>query len=216
MRFRDRLDAGRQLAAQLRSGSFTNPIVLALPRGGVPVAAEVARELGAPLEVFVARKIGAPWHPEFGIGAIAEGGARVRDDLALRTLGLSTTEFDTLANREQDELERRVRHYRGNRSLPDLAGRDVILVDDGLATGVTAAAALHALRECRPHRLILAAPACSSRGAEDLRKIADDVLCVFAPESFVSVGQWYRNFSQTTDEEVLQLLEQVALEQSRR
>lgn len=207
IRFADRTDAGKRLAEQLRSLGLSDPVVLALPRGGVPVAFEVANALGSPLEVFVARKIGAPGQPERGIGAIAEEGGQAVDHHALQTLGLSSQHFQTMVAEERLELERRVRRYRGGRSLPPLGRRDVVLVDDGLATGVTAEAALHALRSQRPRRLVLAVPVCASATAARLQAMADEVVCVLSPSDFHAVGLWYDNFEQTTDAEVLDLLE---------
>ena len=206
MRFRDRVDAGQRLADQLKDLRSAEPVVLALPRGGVPIGVEVARVLQAPLEVFVARKIGAPQHPEFGIGAIAEGDVVVADRSATKLLGLTDEQFDQLAAEERRELQRRVQHYRGDRTLPDLNDRTVILVDDGLATGVTAEAALTTLRARHPRRLLLAAPACARETATRLGAIADEVRCVLSPSDFYAVGQWYVEFGQITDEEVLDLL----------
>ena len=206
MRFRDRSDAGRQLAQRLSYLDLPDPLVLGLPRGGIPVAAEVARVLGAALDVFVARKIGAPGHEEFGIGAVAEGSEElVLTDFAV-LLGLDHAELRALADRERVEVERRVRFYRGERELPDIKGRDIVLVDDGLATGVTAEAALRSLRRRGPGRLILAAPVCAPDSAARLRPFADDVVCVTEPPVLVAVGRWYDDFRQTTDAEVLQHL----------
>lgn len=207
IRFADRTDAGKRLAEQLRSLGLSDPVVLALPRGGVPVAFEVATALGSPLEVFVARKIGAPGQPERGIGAIAEEGGQAVDHHALHILGLSSQHFQTMVAGERLELERRVRRYRSGRPLPSLTRRDVVLVDDGLATGVTAEAALHALRSQRPRRLVLAVPICASATAARLQAMADEVVCVLSPSDFHAVGLWYDNFEQTTDAEVLDLLE---------
>ena len=205
MRFRNRRHAGRLLAARLGEDTFKDPVVLALPRGGVPVGYEVAVAMSAPLDVFVARKVGAPGHEEFGIGAIAEGGESVMDDVVLR-LGISAAAFAVLANREETELDRRVERYRGGSSLPDLAGRDVILVDDGLATGVTAEAALKAIRRLNPARVVLAVPVCAPDSQVRLGAIADRVVCLAAPQAFRAVGVWYDDFSPTTDSEVLELL----------
>lgn len=210
MRFHDRRDAGRRLGERLKDEALADPIVLALPRGGVPVGHEVARALGAPLEVFVARKVGAPHLPEYGIGAVAEGGGGVMDGWAVRAFGLSRRDFDRLAEAERAELERRVGRYRHGRPLPSLRGRTVVLVDDGLATGVTAEAALLALREAQPRRLVLAVPVCAPDTVARLRGVADDVVCLHAPEGFAAVGQWYERFGQTTDEEVEDLLVEAA------
>jgi putative phosphoribosyl transferase len=206
VRFRDRSDAGQQLADRLMEFDLVDPVVLGLPRGGVPVAAEIGARLGAPLEVFVARKIGAPGHQELGIGAVAEGyDGLVVSDTALR-LGLDQARMRELADEVQQELQRRVGIYRGGRRLPELAGREVILVDDGVATGVTAEAALRALRARRPRTLILAVPACSREAADRLAGIADEVVCVVIPRDFGSVGEWYDGFEQTSDKEVAVVL----------
>jgi putative phosphoribosyl transferase len=204
--FRNRREAGRALGVRLRQEAFADPVVLALPRGGVPVAYEVAVALRAPLEVFVARKVGAPGHEEFGIGAIAEGSDELIVTESARALGLTSSQLEALAQREQTELDRRVEHYRGGSSLPELAGRDVILVDDGLATGVTAEAALRALRGRDPGQLVLAVPVCAPDTARRLAAIAAKVVCLAAPAEFYAVGLWYEDFSQTSDAEVLDLL----------
>jgi predicted phosphoribosyltransferase len=206
MRFRDRRDAGLQLAARLQEDAPHDPIVLALPRGGVPVASEIARTIGAPLDVLVVRKVGAPQHQEFGIGAIAEGGVTVRDEAAMRMVGVSADRFEQLAAEERTELERRVRLYRGDRTLPDLIDRDVVLVDDGLATGVTAEAAIIAVRLLGARRVVLAAPVSAADTASRLAPKAD-VVCLAAPAHFSAVGEWYDDFGQTTDAEVLDLLD---------
>jgi putative phosphoribosyl transferase len=208
MRFEDRRDAGRQLAERLLDIGLDNPLVLGLPRGGVPVAYEIAAALGVPLEVFVARKIGAPGHKELGIAAIAEGLEEpVATDL-VGQLGLTAADLETLAAGEHETLTRRVSRYRAGRALPALDGHDVVLVDDGLATGVTAEAALRALRQRRPRRLVLAVPVCSADTADRLRRVADEVVCLFSPDAMYAVGMWYSDFAQTTDREVLDLLEQ--------
>lgn len=185
-------------------------MVLALPRGGVPVGFEVARALQAPLEVFVARKIGAPGQTELGIGAIAEGGGAVLDQRATLVLGISPAQLKTLASDQQVELERRVRLYRGDRALPVITGRDVVLVDDGLATGVTAEAALQSLRQKAPRRLVLAVPVCAPESRERLASVADEVVFVASPPAFRAVGLWYDDFSQTTDDDVRDLLASAA------
>ena len=205
-RFRDRSDAGRQLAERLRNVSLTDPIVLGLPRGGVPVAWEVADVLKAPLDVFVARKIGVPGFEEFGIAAIAEGSDELIIGATATRLGYEVDRIIALAEAERPELDRRVEAYRHGRALPELAGHDVILVDDGLATGVTAEAALYALRERHPARLILAVPPCARDSAQRLAGVADKVVCVLMPAEFHAVAEWYEQFPQVTDEEVTDCL----------
>ena len=209
--FEDRGDAGRQLAERLAPYAEERPVVFALPRGGVPVGAEVSRSLGAPLEVIVSRKLGAPGQPEFGIGAVAPSGVRVLNERAVRALGIEEDYLEMISARELAEAERRLKLFRGDRPYPDLERRTAILVDDGLATGVTARAALLALRRMNPRRLVLAVPVCALQTAELLRPEADDLICLLAPANLEAVGLWYRNFEQTSDEEVVRLLEEVRL-----
>lgn len=207
MRFRDRADAGRLLADLLvRTGARAPGIVLGLVRGGVPVAAPVAEALDVPLEAFVGRKIGAPGHEELGIGAVAEGSDEVVVTGTAARLGIGPEQMELLAARARDEVQRRVEAYRQGRALPELAGRAVVLVDDGLATGVTAEAALRALARLRPRRLTLAVPVCPMATRDRLSRLADEVVCLAAPVSFQAVGEWYERFDQTTDTEVLELL----------
>lgn len=182
-------------------------MVLGLPRGGVPVAFEVARALGAPLEVLVARKLGAPGNPEYALGAIAEGGALVLDDAAVAETGAGEAELAGLLEQETAELARRVRAYRGDRPLPPMAGRTAILVDDGIATGRTALAAIRALRRLEPRRLVLAAPVAAAQTAASLRREVDELVCLVEPEVFFAVGSWYERFGQTSDDEVRDLLD---------
>lgn len=201
--FDDRRDAGRRLASLLDRYSGRNDvIVLGLPRGGVPVAAEVARALGAPLDALMVRKLGVPGHEELAMGAIASGGLRVMNEEILGQLRLPPAAIDGVERREREELERRERAYRGDRPFPDLRGRVVIVVDDGLATGATMRAALGAVRKQSPAWLVAAAPvgAPSVRGL--LREVADEVVLAAAPEPFYAVGAWYRSFPSTTDDEV--------------
>jgi putative phosphoribosyl transferase len=205
MRFHDRRDAGRRLARVLAAMELHRPVILALPRGGVPVGAEISEVLGAPLEVFVSRKIGAPGRREYGIGAIAEGGEPLFDRWAVRALGIPEEDLAALADDERVELDRRVRRYRGGRPLPALGGRSVVLVDDGLATGVTAEAALRALQDKGLTDLVLAIPVCARDSASRLGSLAD-VVCLYSPEDFRAVGLWYDEFGQTSDDEVLELL----------
>ena len=205
-RFQDRRDAGNQLAERVADLVLDRPLVLALPRGGVPVASEVADRLGAPLDVWVARKVGAPGREEYGIGAIAEGGGAVFDDRSLRAFGIDEDRLADLVAAERRELERRVQRYRHGAEPPDVTGCDVILVDDGLATGVTARAAIAGIRKHSPATLTLAVPVAAPSSAESLTGSVD-VIAVATPSGFSSVGEWYVDFSQTTDDEVVRLLE---------
>jgi predicted phosphoribosyltransferase len=207
--FRDRRDAGRRLADKL--AAYVNRpdvIVLALPRGGVPVAYEVARRLVAPMDVFVVRKLGVPGYEELAMGAVATGGVRVLNDQLVEHLGIPDQMIDAVASRERQELARRERLYRGSRPPPDVRGRTVILVDDGLATGATMFAAIEALRNQNPARIVVAVPTASPDTCEEMKQKADEVICAITPEPFHAVGRWYRDFSQTTDEEVAALLAQ--------
>lgn len=204
--FADRPEAGTLLGRELAGLGLSEPVVLGLPRGGVVVAAHAAAVLGVPVDVFVARKLGLPRQPEYGVGAIAEGGEPVFDQRALRQLGLHPDDLASVVAAERAELNRRVRLYRGNRALPQSHGRTVVLVDDGIATGVTARAALDALRSSNPGRLVLAAPVGAPESLRELAGIADDVVVLDQPSPFVAVGRWYDVFDQVSDEEVLRLL----------
>lgn len=209
--FRDREEAGRILAARLGAwATRDDPIVLALPRGGVPVAAEVAKALKLPLDVIVVRKLGVPGEPEFAMGAIASGGVRVLNEDVVRMLGIDAGTIEDAARAEGVELERRERLYRGDRPRPALAGRTVIVVDDGLATGATMRAAVTALRRQAPARIVVAVPVGAPDTCAQLRGLADEVIAVHMPEHFVAVGRWYSNFGQTEDEEVQRLLAKYA------
>ncbi|WP_327299028.1 MULTISPECIES: phosphoribosyltransferase family protein [unclassified Streptomyces] len=213
MRFRDRREAGRDLAAELlasaAAGDFLRPLVLALPRGGVPVAAEVARALKAPLDVLVVRKIGVPGHPETGVGAIVGEDPPLFDSRSLQWLGLSEDALAPTVAGERTELHRREDLYRHGRPPLVCGGRTVILVDDGLATGVTARAAVRHLRRQAPHRLLLAVPVGAADGTATLRQEADEVICLQQPELFQAVGQWYEDFDQTSDTEVIEILHEM-------
>jgi predicted phosphoribosyltransferase len=205
--FRDRREAGRLLATKLAAYAHRpDVIVLALPRGGVPVAYEVARALGAPLDVFLVRKLGVPGYEELAMGAIATGGVRVLNDQLVGGLRIPDFIIDEIAAYEQQELMRREHLYRGNRPPPDVRGRTVILVDDGLATGATMQAAVKALRQLQPARIVVAVPTASPETCDQLRAEVDDIICAITPEPFHAVGLWYEDFSQTTDEEVRDLL----------
>jgi erythromycin esterase-like protein/predicted phosphoribosyltransferase len=208
-RFRDRREAGRLLADKLTAyAGRPDVIVLALPRGGVPVGYEVARALGAPLDVFVVRKLGVPGYEELAMGAVATGGVRVLNDQIVERLRIPDYVIDAVAAREEQELRRREILYRGGRPPPDIHGRTVILVDDGLATGSTMLAAIKALRQQQPARIVVAVPVASSDTCERLQPEADEVICAVTPEPFYAVGHWYEDFSQTTDDEVRALLAQ--------
>jgi len=206
-RFRNRSEAGRLLAAKLAAyANRHDVVVLGLPRGGVPVAYEVARVLSAPLDIFLVRKLGVPGHEELAMGAVASGGVRVLNRDVVSELRIPDAAIDAVAKSEEQELERRAHAYRGDRPPPDVRGRIAILVDDGLATGATMLAAIKALRHQHPARIVVAVPTGSPETCEQLRADADDVVCLITPEPFAAVGLWYEDFSQTTDDEVRELL----------
>ena len=205
--FRDRHEAGRTLAARLQKyAGRSDVIVLALPRGGVPVAFEVAEALGAPLDLFLVRKLGTPGHRELAMGAIASGGVRVLNPEVVRWYGISPHAIDMVAMEEQRELERRENAYREGRTPAPVEGRTVILIDDGLATGSSMKAAVQAVKQLNPAKVMVAVPVGARETCEELSRIADDVICARMPEPFSAVGQWYLDFDQTTDEEVRELL----------
>lgn len=207
MIFRDRAEAGRRLAEKLRHyAKRPDVLVLALPRGGVPVAYEVARALAVPLDVFLVRKLGFPGQEELAMGAIASGGARVLNTSLLRRLHVPAEVVDAVAAKELRELERREQTYRGARELSSVRGKTVILVDDGLATGATMSAAAAALRTQEPARIVVAVPVGAPDTCKDFGEVVDEVVCAEMPEPFVAVGQWYDDFNQTTDEEVREIL----------
>lgn len=205
--FVDRRDAGRQLAQRLSAYAHRDDVtVLALPRGGVPVAAEIARMLEAPLDVLVVRKLGLPGQPEYAMGAIASGDVRVLNTRVIEQLAISYSAIDIVTRAELRELHRREKLYRGDRPMPPIAGRQVILVDDGMATGASMRAGVQALRELQPARIVVAVPVSAPETCQLLSQDADEVVCGQTPERFRSVGQWYETFEQTTDEEVRRLL----------
>jgi predicted phosphoribosyltransferase len=215
MLFRDRTEAGQILAAKLTEyANCTDVLVLALPRGGVPVAYEVARALHAPLDIFLVRKLGVPGHEELAMGAIASGGVCVLNEVVVRELRIPAETFASVAAGEQRELERRERTYRGGRPMLDVCSRTVLLIDDGLATGSTMRAAVAALRRKGPARIVVAVPVGSLETCAEFRDEADETVCARTPEPFYAVGRWYEDFTQTTDEEVHDLMQRAAEEQS--
>jgi len=208
-RFRDRIEAGRLLGEELRQRGYaagTDVIVLALPRGGVPVGYEVAKALHVPLDVFIVRKVGVPGHEELAMGAIASGGVKVVNQDVLDMLRLPQAMFEAAARKELLEVERREREYRGNRPRPDLKDKTVILVDDGLATGSTMLAAVRAVALMGAERIVVAVPVAAVETCDAFRSEVDDVICAITPQPFHAVGIWYENFEQTSDEEVRRLL----------
>jgi putative phosphoribosyl transferase len=206
MQFLDRRDAGRRLAVELQHLRTERPVIVALPRGGVPVAFEVAGLLAAPLEILAVRKLGAPGNPELGIGAVAEDGTGVLDQRSASALGMTQSELDTTIALESQELRRRVERYRNGRARLSVVGRSVIVVDDGLATGLTDLAAVRALRKRGARRVVVAVPVGSSEAVSLLAQAADRVVCLEVPRRLLSVGMWYSDFSPVSDEEVISLL----------
>lgn len=206
-RFVDREEAGRALAAELMEYAQEQPIVLALPRGGVPVGYEIARALSAPLDIWVVRKIGVPWHPELGVGAVAEGGqVHISQDIVAH-VGLSQADLEKATELKKREVEERVRKFRGDRPRPSLKDRTVLLVDDGIATGGTVHAAIRSIRAEKPKKLVLAVPVAAPDTLEELGPLVDRVVCLLAPVSLHAIGLWYQDFTQVPDEEVIRLLE---------
>jgi putative phosphoribosyl transferase len=205
--YRDRTEAGRYLAKKLADyAGRPDVLVLALPRGGVPVAYEVARALGAPLDVFLVRKLGVPGHEELAMGAIASGGLVLLNEEIVRALGIGSSLINEVISTERTELERRDRQYRGDRPPPDVRGKTVILIDDGLATGASMRAAVAALRQQHPARIVVAVPIAAPSTCAEFREEVDEIVCARTPEPFRAVGLWYEDFTQTTDDEVRDLL----------
>jgi len=211
--YEDRYEAGQQLARRLADyANRPNVQVLALPRGGVPVAYEIAHALRVPMDVFLVRKLGVPGYEELAMGAITSDGVRVLNEDVVRSFRITEDEIEAVAHRELRELERRNRQYRDDRPEPGVAGKIIILVDDGLATGASMKVAVVALRKKNPNKIIVAVPTGAPETCNDLKGLADDVICAITPEPFFSVGTWYRNFLQTSDEEVADLLQRAIAE----
>jgi putative phosphoribosyl transferase len=211
-RFRDRSDAGRQLAETLSHLQGQNVLVLGLPRGGLPVAYEVAHRLHAPLDVLNVRKLGVPWHAELAMGAIATGGVRVVNDAVVETTGVTRAELEAVAAAEQRELDRRERVYRGGRPAPDIRGRTIIIVDDGIATGATVRAAIAVVRAQNPSRLILAVPVAQASVVQELQHEVDELAYVLAPAELYAIGLWYDAFPQLADRDVQTILSRASKE----
>lgn len=214
--FRDRRHAGQVLAAALERYTDDDVVVLALPRGGVPIAFEVAARLGAPLDVYLVRKLGVPGHEELAMGAIASGGVQVLSDDLIARLGIGAEAIARVAARERDELARREQEYRGERPPLAVAGRTVILIDDGLATGATMKAAVAGLRKLGPRRIVVAVPVASPEACAEVGALVDEIVCLVTPTPFWGVGNWYDDFSQTSDDEVRTLLAPMSVTQPAR
>lgn len=214
MYFDDRRDAGRQLAERLQAYKGSEPLILALPRGGVEVGYEVAKAIGGELDVWIVRKLGVPGHEEFGMGAISEGGGVYLNRNTIAYLGITERQISQIAELEGNEIERRIRVYRGQRPAPTVTNRTVILVDDGIATGGTVRAALQGIRQQRPKHLVLAVPVAPPDTVEELERLVDELIVLDAPEGFMAVGQFYRSFQQTGDDEVIRLLQAARREQA--
>jgi len=210
-RFKNRLHAGTLLAQQLTSYAGSSAVVLALPRGGVPVGLAIAKKLHLPLDVFLVGKLGMPGHEEYAMGAIAVGGQHIIETALVNELGISTAVINKIVQLKSDELLRREKLYRANRSSLNLAGRSVILVDDGLATGLTVLVALQALKQVKPEKIVVAVPVAAQDSLQRIKSAADEVVCLSAPERFHAVGLWYDDFNQVNDDEVIRLLDDAAL-----
>lgn len=208
MVFQNRKEAGKKLAVQLLKYREENPVILAMPRGGVPIGYEIAEILHAPLLPVVVRKIGLSSNKEFGIGAIAEGGVKVLDTTTIGVIAVDEQELEDTIELEEKELKRRVEIYRGSQPLPDLKDKTAILVDDGMATGITAKAAIQSVKKLNPQKIVLASPVCALDTVEGLKSLVDEVICLATPLEFSAVGFWYRDFQQLSDDEVISLLKQ--------
>ena len=214
MPFKDRSDAGRKLAEALASYRGQQPVILALPRGGVPVAAEIAAALNAPLDLILVRKVGVPFQPELAMGAVVDGGAPiiVRNEDVIRLAGIDESEFKAVCDGELAEIERRRQRYLGNRERVNISGRTAIVIDDGVATGATTKAALRATRSRNPKKLVLAVPVAPTESLAELRGDADDVVCLEDHEFFGAIGAYYADFSQVSDEEVIDILKRLSVQ----
>lgn len=206
--FKDRTGAGRRLGERLKKFKIEDPVVLAMPRGGVPVGFEIAKILKAPLDVVIARKIGAPYQPELGIGAIAEGNIKIWERQILDSVKAPENILNKIVSSEKRELERRKNLYREKRPIINVGNKNVILVDDGVATGITAKATIKAIKKLNPKKIIFATPVCAKDSVKNIRRLVDEFLYLMAPLEFNSVGQWYENFEQVTDKEVKNILEE--------
>jgi putative phosphoribosyl transferase len=210
MIFLNRKEAGQCLAQALSNfKGKTNTIILSLPRGGVPVGKEVAKTLKIPMDILIVRKIGSPSYPEFALGAIASGDVLVWNDKAIPLIDINSTQIQAVIQAEYAELKRRERCYRGEKPYPDLKGKDIILVDDGIATGTTVKAAIQALRNLGVHTIILAIPVAAKDSIQALQGLVDKVICLYQPENFNAVGRWYQHFEQVTDEEVIDIMQKL-------
>jgi putative phosphoribosyl transferase len=214
--FRDRTEAGRLLARELKAYENSKDVqVLGIPRGGVPVALEIALQLHAPLDVFIVRKLGVPGQEELGFGAIASGGVRFLDDEIVKAVGISALEIESIAAMEEQELARRERAYRGGRPTLNVEGHTVILVDDGIATGSSMQVAINALRQLKPARIVVAVPVAPASTCQRLRPEVDDLICIHMPESFYAIGEFYEDFAQTSDQEVTEAIRRSIHEQDK-
>lgn len=206
--FEDRKEAGRRLGESLRKYKFEKPIILAIPRGGVLVGYEVAKALDAPFDVIISRKIGVPYQPELGMGAVAEGNIEILDKKLIKSLRIPKNLINEIIIRERAEIDRRKKLYRGNKPMINMENKVVILVDDGLATGVSAKAAITRIKKLRPKKIIFASPVCAQDSLKSMKHYVDEIFCISTPSGFDSVGKWYTNFEQVTDEEVKSLLKE--------